>query len=233
VTVSKHAILPQRRDRLVRDFSRLRIFTPQPAIASRMRLRPASMCFVVRSPAMRLPSLFAAALAIMLIAGCQTTPPAKATAGTPVPAAAPAPSPPRQPAANPATKAAATKANLAIEKLRLAELFRGTPVLFVLQPDGSMRADVPLQFSFDAGRSVVKPPLAAVLDRIAAGQRDESTHVVVHAPGDAAGKALAGERAASMRDHLVARGLADARVTVAPPAGATVVRVIVADAAPM
>jgi outer membrane protein OmpA-like peptidoglycan-associated protein len=181
---------------------------------------------------MRLHSLFAAGLAIVLVAGCQTTPPAKATAGTPVPVMTPAPSPPRQPA-NPATKAAATKANLAIEKLRLAELFRGTPVVFVLQPDGSMRADVPLQFSFDAGKSVVKPPLAAVLDRIAAGQRDESTHVVVHAPGDAATKALASERAASVRDYLVGRGLADTRVAVAPPVGATVVRVIVADGAPM
>jgi outer membrane protein OmpA-like peptidoglycan-associated protein len=183
---------------------------------------------------MRLDSLFAAGLAISLIAGCQTTPPAKATAGVAAPSTGSAPlPPPRQPAPNPVTKAAATKANLAIEKLRLAELFRGTPVLFALQPDGSLRADVPLQFSFDAGKAVIKPPLAAVLDRIAAGQRDESTHVVVHAPGDAAAKALASERATSVREYLVARGLADARVGVAGSVGATVVRVVVADAAPM
>ena len=179
---------------------------------------------------MRPLSILSAGLAITLVAGCQTTQPSKPTASAPAPSS---PMQPRQPAPNPATKSASTKANLAIEKLRLAELFRGTPVLFALQPDGSMRADVPLQFSFDAGKAVVKPPLAAVLDRIAAGQRDESTRVVVHAPADAAAKALAGERATSMRDHLVARGLADARVGVAAPVGATVVRIIVADAAPM
>ncbi|MEP6873641.1 MAG: OmpA family protein [Burkholderiales bacterium] len=179
---------------------------------------------------MRLLHPFAASLAGALIAGCQTTPSTTATTGAPAPST---PMQPRQPAANPATKSASTKANLAIEKLRLAELFRGTPVVFALQPDGSMRVEVPLQYSFDAGKAVVKPPLAAVLDRIAAGQRDELTQVVVHAPGEAAAKALAGERAASVREYLVGHGLPEPRVAVAAAVGAAVVRIVVADAAPM
>lgn len=166
---------------------------------------------------------------IALIAGCASSPPAPAPAGSQPPQA-----PSRQPPPNAATKAASTKANLAIEKLRLSELFRGTPVLFALQPDGSLRAEVPLQFSFDAGKSVVKPPLAAVLDRVAAGQLNEITHLVVATPSDPAVKnsALVGERSASVRDYLVAHGLATARVSVAAAAAAAVVKIVVTDTPP-
>jgi len=181
---------------------------------------------------MRLFPLFAASAVIVLIAGCKTAPPSPtAASGSAAPAASGSQASARQPTPSPATKAAATKAHLAIEKLRLAELFRGTPVLFVLQPDGSMRVDVPLNFSFDAGKSVVKPPLAAVLDRVAAGQLQEVTQIVVRAPTDAAAKSptLLGERGASVRDYLVAHGLAPARITVSGSTGAAVVRLVVTD----
>jgi outer membrane protein OmpA-like peptidoglycan-associated protein len=200
--------------------------------ASRMQHR-ASALDRFPSIAMRLFPLFAASAAIVLIAGCKTAPPSAPVAanGSAAPSASGSQVSPRQPAPSPATKAASTKAHLAIEKLRLAELFRGTPVLFALQPDGSMRVDVPLNFSFDAGKAVVKPPLAAVLDRVAAGQLQEVTQIVVRAPTDAAAKSttLLGERGASVRDYLVARGLADTRVIVSGPAGAAVVRLVVTD----
>ena len=174
-------------------------------------------------------ALLVASSAIVLIAGCQSTPPSK-----PGPSGAQVPQSPaqaRQSPQNAATRAASTKANLAIEKLRLAELFRGTPVLFVLQPDGSLRAEVPLHFSFDTGKTVVKPPLAAVLDRIATGQLNELTQVVVSAPNDPATKdaTLVGGRAASVRDYLVAHGLAATRVAVSASAGTGVVRIVVTD----
>jgi len=178
---------------------------------------------------MRLFSLLAASSAIVLVAGCQSTPPSK-----PGPSGAQVPQSPaqaRQSPPNAATRAASTKANLAIEKLRLAELFRGTPVLFALQPDGSLRAEVPLHFSFDTGKTVVKPPLAAVLDRIATGQLNEMTQVVVSAPNDPATKdaTLVGGRSASVRDYLVARGLAATRIIVSASAGTGVVRIVVTD----
>lgn len=178
---------------------------------------------------MRIFFMLAACSTIALIAGCKTAPQTQASSGA-TPAASQPPSS-AKPAANAATKAAAAKANLAIEKLRLAELFRGTPVLFVLQPDGSLRVDVPLHFSFDSGKAVVKPPLGAVLDRIAAGQLHEATKLVVAAPADPASKGLEliGARAASVHDYLVARGLVDARVAVAGAAGAAVVRVVVSE----
>lgn len=173
-------------------------------------------------------TLIAATLALGSIAGCSTAPP-KPPASAPAASAASAPR-----TSTGALDSSTTRSRLVIEKLRLAELFRGTPVVFVLQADGSMRVEVPLQFSFDAGKSIVKPPLAAVLDRIATGQRNEATRIAVSAPGDAGAKAavsLVTERAASVHDYLVAHGLADARVSIAPGAAPGSVRIVVADAA--
>lgn len=169
-------------------------------------------------------------LTATLIAGCGSTP--TGSAPTP-PASAARPAAPAASAPNPATKAAQTKSNLALEKLRLSELFRGTPVLFNLQPDGNMRVEVPLQYSFDAGKAQVKAPLAAVLDHVANGQLNELTRLAIAAPADAGVKtsALIGERGAGVREHLLRRGLAPTRVTVvAAPASSAVVRIVVSDA---
>src|SRR5450631_3597841 len=53
------------------------------------------------------------------------------------------------------------------ERRRLAELFRGTPVVFLTTSDGHLRATVPRRFCFDPGSVKVRPALGAVLDRIA------------------------------------------------------------------
>ena len=169
---------------------------------------------------------------ISAITGCAVAALVAACAHAPTATTAPGSSPgSTAKAPNAATKAASTKANLAVEKLRLAELFRGTPVVISLQPDGSLRADVPLHFSFDPGKSAVKPPLAAVLDRIASGQVNEITHVVIAAPADpppVKSPTLASERATAVRDYLVSRGLAASRLAVTG-AVAGVVRVVVTD----
>lgn len=183
---------------------------------------------------MRVSSAFVTCVLLLLaLAGCKTAPTAAPAKGAAASSTAPAPAPTASApgAQTPAAKAAATKANLAIEKLRLSELFRGTPVLFALQPDGSLRAEVPLEFSFDTGRAAVKPPLAAVLDRIATGQRNEATQIQVRAPAEPASKSatLGADRAASVRDYLVAHGLADARVTVLALAAGAVVRIVVSE----
>ena len=175
---------------------------------------------------MRLLPTLSAALVLVFVAGCKTAP-SSSPSGT-----APAPYASSSTPVSPATKAASTKANLAIEKVRLTELFRGTPVVFALQPDGSLRVEVPLHFSFDTGKAVVKPPLAAVLDRIASGQRDELTRVLISAPPDAGGKAtpLSAERAFNVRAYLVTHDLAEARLALTPTASTAVVRLVVTDA---
>jgi outer membrane protein OmpA-like peptidoglycan-associated protein len=177
---------------------------------------------------MRLLPTLSAALALVFVAGCKTAPTSTSTTS----GAPPAPYASSSTPVSPATKAASAKANLAIEKVRLTELFRGTPVGFALQPDGSLRVDVPLHFSFDAGKAVVKAPLAAVLDRVASGQRDELTRVLISAPPDSGGKAtaLSAERATNVRAYLVLHDLAEARLALSPTASTAVVRIIVTDA---
>ncbi len=123
---------------------------------------------------------------------------------------------------------------LAAEHKRLSELFKGTPVVFSMQADGSLKVDVPLSFCFDRGAFVVKPPLAAVLDRLARSQRGEATKLRVSAAADSAasGPNLARDRAASTRDYMVARGVAAARVVLASIAPGEGVEILVSEAAP-
>jgi len=142
-------------------------------------------------------ALFISFALLGLFAGCGTTP------SSPVPpapsASAPGSPPPKQ--------------TLLEEQRRLADLFRGTPVVFSMQPDGAMRIEIPLQFCFDAGQSKVKPPLAAVLDRVSRSQQNEATHIAVIAPIDTGAKnqALGIARAVSIRTYMVAKGVAEAR----------------------
>lgn len=173
---------------------------------------------------------FIASLALAVVSGCQTVPPSDA----PSPSPSSTSEPPTAPPANAATRAAATKAHLASEKTRLASLFRGTPVVFALQRDGSLRVEVPLPFSFDTGKAAVKPPLAAVLDRLVAGQLNELTRLSISAPSDATASApaLAGERARNARDHCVAKGLSAQRVSIAAGGSPGLVIILVSDVAP-
>ena len=189
-------------------------------------------------------TLVIAAVLIAALAACRTPPPpppppsTAATAPVPLvtavpPAAAPAPAPARQ--------------TLASEQRRFSELFRGTPVAFTMQADGALRVTVPLQFCFDRAAVVVKPPLAAVLDRLAKSQRDQGTRLRVAAapdPGKGAGAAaLAQRRADTVRDYLQAQGIKANRLTVASlaqiagtgagaAAAAAGVEILVVDAAP-
>jgi outer membrane protein OmpA-like peptidoglycan-associated protein len=129
----------------------------------------------------------------------------------------------------------APKQTLASEQRRLAELFKGTPVVLQTPREGSLRIAEPLEFAFDKGRFVVKPPLGKVLDLVARSQRGEPTRFAISAPTDPQSRAqlLATERANSTRDYLVARGVAPTRFTVAALAsGDSVVIVITEPPAP-
>ena len=106
----------------------------------------------------------------------------------------------------------------------LADELRGTPVVVEATRDGRLHVAVPLKFCFDPGRSIVKKPLAAVLDRVATGVKryGASPELSVAGPPDAGGKGsatLAQERAAATRDYLVARGIPTLRFTTAQASG--------------
>ena len=166
------------------------------------------------------------AVLIAALAACGT-PPASPPAA-PVTAPAPvAPGPTATPAPAPGPLPAPARQTLAAEQRRLTELFRGTPVAFAMQADGALRVTVPLQFCFDRAAAVVKPPLAAVLDRLAKSQRDQGTRLRVAAapdPGKGAGAGAGGSAAAlalalarrladTARDYLEAQGIKANRLT--------------------
>jgi hypothetical protein len=111
---------------------------------------------------------------------------------------------------------------LAAEVSWMKQLFDGTPVAIASEPDGSMRVDVPLGFSFDDKSNAPKPPLRAVMDKVAASMaRQASAKVHIASPGPVA-------RGAAMRSYLQGRGVIGLRVVVlAPPPGdAVTLRVV-------
>jgi len=131
-------------------------------------------------------------LATLVLAGCASSPtvlPAPArTAPTPT-LAVPQAAPPL----------------LAAEKHWLEDLFRDTPVTVAAAPDAGVRVQVPLKYSFDPGQDLVKPPLAAVLDKVAASlRRQPRAQLRVAAP--------AGVRAENVRQQLLKRGVAAVRI---------------------
>jgi outer membrane protein OmpA-like peptidoglycan-associated protein len=106
---------------------------------------------------------------------------------------------------------------VASEQRRLAGELRGTPVVVETTSQGRLRVAVPLEFSFDPGRSAVKPAAGAVLKRMATGLKQQPAFEVrIAAPADGAGaggRFLAQDRAASARDYLVANGVPVVRFT--------------------
>lgn len=118
---------------------------------------------------------------------------------------------------------------LAGEQKRLAALFEGTPVLFALDAEGRLKAELPLRYCFDAGRSEVKPPLAAVLDRLARSQRAAATRFALSPPFDAGSRdaALAQARGDSVRRYLVERGIGASRFVASTPTVSGWMRVLV------
>jgi outer membrane protein OmpA-like peptidoglycan-associated protein len=171
--------------------------------------------------------LFLICLFLSALAACGSKPPVK-------PATPSGPGAPTGPSVPGAPAPEAPRPTLAAEQQRLAALFDGTPVVFAMQPDGSLRVEVPLRFSFDAGSSTVKPPLGAVLDRIATSQRRGQSRLLVVAPGDKRGKGitLGNDRAGSARDYLVGRGIAATRFTLSGVVEPESVRIVVSESGP-
>ncbi len=132
---------------------------------------------------------------VVVIQGCATKP-------------APPPTAPA-PTTTPAAPAARPAASLATERDWLQSWFGGTPVVIAQQADGAVTIDVPREFCFDPGRSQVKPPLAAVLDKLAQSlRRSGATLQGLAAPGDSAeASRLALQRATQLRTQLLSRGV--------------------------
>lgn len=153
--------------------------------------------------------LLALTLLVALLGGCQTPPPEPPpTDNEPIVRVVPE---------EQTTAPLSNREALVQDHRQLVELFRGTPVVFSLLGDGSLRIGVPMKYCFEPGRAVVKPALGMLLNRLATSQKKLTTQVKVTAPADPDGIApqLAKFRAISVRDYLMARGVGYTRF--APP----------------
>lgn len=162
-----------------------------------------------------MPGLASMLACAWLLHGCSSTPPAAPTAP---------PSAPSEPGTAPPPSAPKKASALAAERQWLQSWFEGTPVLIVQRSESTLSVSVPREFCFDAGRSQVKPALAAVLDKVAESLRRKPQLRLpeLAAPGDAASASpLAQQRAAQVRSYLIARGVPASRIgppTVTPNA---------------
>jgi outer membrane protein OmpA-like peptidoglycan-associated protein len=134
-------------------------------------------------------------------------------ATTPAPAgAAPAPATTAPPgsAAAPERAASTPAGTVAAERQWLQSWFDGTPVQISAAGGDTIAVEVPLQFCFDAGSSVVKPALAAVLSKLSQSVHRLRARVdLIAAPADsaAAGAALALQRGGEVHKALGGHGI--------------------------
>lgn len=96
----------------------------------------------------------------------------------------------------------------------------GTPVKVSRTADNQLELNIPNDISFDTGSAAIKPPLRAVLDPFANSLRDDPSarlRIIGHTDStgsDAINNPLSLDRAQSVRDYLVARGVSSQRVEV-------------------
>ncbi|KAF1048206.1 OmpA family protein [Xylophilus sp.] len=106
------------------------------------------------------------------------------------------------------------------QKQELAQATRGTGVAVTQTSDNRLKLDIPSDISFDTNSAAVKSNFAPILDRFAAGLRDNpNAEVRIIGHTDSTGSAaindpLSVNRATSVRDYLTARGIGFSRIAV-------------------
>lgn len=146
--------------------------------------------------------------AALLAAGCATGPQGPGSAGTP--------------AGTEADRRAAAPAALMAEQQWLQQWFSGTPVAISNDRGDQLRVDVPAEFAFGAGQAGIKPPLAAVLDRVAESMRRRDMLVLTVAAPAGGEAGLGRRRVEAITRHLTGRGVDAARIAPAAADGAAV-----------
>ena len=93
---------------------------------------------------------------------------------------------------------------------------QGTGIDVSRTENNELKVNVPSDFSFDVGRAAVKPNMRPVLDQFASGlDATTAVRVVGHTDStgnDAINNPLSKERADSVKDYLVARGVPAQRI---------------------
>lgn len=97
---------------------------------------------------------------------------------------------------------------------------QGTGVTVTQTPDNQLKLDIPSDISFATNRSDIQPNFQPILERFAAGLRDNpnaEVRIVGHTDStgtDAINNPLSLDRATSTRNYLTARGVSGARIHV-------------------
>ena len=98
---------------------------------------------------------------------------------------------------------------------------QGTNVEVTRTQDNQLKINIPNDISFDVGSAAIKPQLRAVLDPFVSSlQGDPSAQITIVGHTDSTGSdafnnKLSIERADSVRDYIVTRGVAAGRVATA------------------
>lgn len=102
------------------------------------------------------------------------------------------------------------------KKRAMEQATQGTGIAVDRTPQNELKVNVPADFSFDVGRSAIKPSMRPVLDQFAQGlDPTMRVRIVGHTDStgsDAVNEPLSIDRAHSVRDYLVGRGVAAARI---------------------
>lgn len=110
--------------------------------------------------------------------------------------------------------------NMEKQKREMEQATQGTGINVSQTADNQLKMDIPSDISFDTGRSDIKGNFAPILDRFAAGLRDNQNtdlRIVGHTDNtgsDAINNPLSVERAVSTRNYLTMRGVSGSRIHV-------------------
>ena len=108
--------------------------------------------------------------------------------------------------------------NMERQKREMEQATQGTGIGVTQTADNQLKLDIPSDISFDTGRAEIKGNFAPVLDRFAAGLRDNQNtdvQIVGHTDStgsDAINNPLSVDRATSTRNYLTARGVSGSRI---------------------
>ena len=110
--------------------------------------------------------------------------------------------------------------NMERQKREMEQATQGTGIGVTQTANNQLKLDIPSDISFDTGRSEIKGNFAPVLDRFAAGLRDNQNtdvRIVGHTDNtgsDAINNPLSMDRANSTRNYLTSRGVSGARIQI-------------------
>jgi outer membrane protein OmpA-like peptidoglycan-associated protein len=110
--------------------------------------------------------------------------------------------------------------NMEKQKAQMEQATQGTGIAVQQTQDNQIKVQIPADAGFETGRASIRPQLASVLDKFAAGMKENAAteiHVIGHTDStgsDAINNPLSFERAAATRDYLAQRGVASSRIAI-------------------